>query len=84
MKSFPCGPKIYDFRAAVSLFWVFFLEIKVLNKGNVRTYVFFKHDALLAVVSVRHPWAVADDAAALIAAVVAFVTDAHQRAGVHV
>lgn len=40
--------------------------------------------ALLAVVGVGHAGPPADDAAALVGAVVALVADAHQRAGPHV
>lgn len=46
--------------------------------------IFFLDGALLAVVGVRHSGPPADDAAALVGAVVTLVTDAHQGAGPHV
>lgn len=46
--------------------------------------IFFLDGALLAVVGVRHAGPPADDAAALVGAIVALVTDAHQGAGPHV
>lgn len=48
------------------------------------TYILFLDGALLAVVGVGHAGPPADDAAALVGAVVALVTDAHQGAGPHV
>jgi hypothetical protein len=48
------------------------------------TYVLLLLCALLAVVGVGDALAAADDAAALVAAVVALVADAHQRARPHV
>lgn len=46
--------------------------------------ILFLDGALLAVVGVGHAGPPADDAAALVGAVVALVTDAHQGAGPHV
>jgi len=46
--------------------------------------ILLQHRTLLAVVRVRHSRTSTDDAAALVGAVVALVTDAHQRARAHV
>lgn len=48
------------------------------------TYVFLLDGALFAVVGIRHSWSSADDAAALIGAIVTLVTDSHQSARPHV
>lgn len=52
--------------------------------AGMATYILFLDGALLAVVGVGHAGPPADDAAALVGAVVALVTDAHQGAGPHV
>lgn len=52
--------------------------------AGMATYIFLLDGALLAVVGIRHAGPPADDTAALVGAVVALVTDAHQSAGPHV
>lgn len=52
--------------------------------ARMATYIFFLDGALLAVVGIGHSGPPADDAAALVGAVVTLVTDAHQGAGPHV
>lgn len=48
------------------------------------TYIFLLYGALFAVVGIRHSWPSADDAAALIGAIVTLVTNSHQSARPHV
>lgn len=48
------------------------------------THIFLLDGALFTVVGIRYSGSAADDAAPLIGAVVAFITDAHQRAWPHI
>lgn len=52
--------------------------------AGMATYIFLLDGALLAVVGIGDAGPPADDAAALVGAVVTLVTDAHQGAGPHV